>query len=29
MGVGISHFNAHKTMEGFWSQYRKGGEKHG
>lgn len=24
--VGISHFNAHKTMEGFWSQYRKGGK---
>ncbi|MGN7119067.1 hypothetical protein ACTHQ8_22775, partial [Lysinibacillus odysseyi] len=26
--VGTPHFNAHKTMEEFWSQYRKGGEKY-
>ncbi|WP_283592157.1 hypothetical protein, partial [Clostridium butanoliproducens] len=24
--IGSPHYNAHKSMEGFWSQYRKGGE---
>ncbi|BBK76115.1 hypothetical protein [Clostridium butyricum] len=27
--IGSPHYNAHKSMEGFWSKYRKGGDLYG
>jgi len=27
--IGSPHYSAHKSMEGFWSQYRNGGELYG
>jgi hypothetical protein len=27
--VGSNHYNAHQSMESYWSQYRKGGDLEG